>query len=806
MERGSSRSGEDERLQFASAVVEAGATAPDSRPMGPAQAGNEAGLADRLRELAALLRGAAADELDRGTAFLFIPVFLGAGALAYFAMPTEPGDWQLGAFAFLAAGLFWMGRERTVARLVFGALLCAALGLLAAKAETWRASTKIIGSDVSTRVTARVERIEDQANGRPRFTLAVLKTERPELRYAPDRIRVTARQAPENLRIGQVVSGVVRLMPPSGPVRPQAYDFAFESYFAGIGAIGFFLGNPAIVESGDHPPPKMLDNLQSAIEELRLRLAGRIGRSIGGPEGQIAAALITGVRAGIPEEANEDLRVTGLYHVLSISGLHMALLAGTVMVGLRTGFALFPDFAARRPVKKYAAAAALSVCALYLLISGFAVAAQRSFVMIAIMLIAVMADRAAITMRNLAIAAIVILLVAPHEIVGPSFQMSFAATAALIAAYAAWSRHRMRRVAAYRPPPGGLRRVLRTTALYAGGLAATSVVAGLASGLYGAWHFQRVAPLGLPANLAAMPFVSVMVMPFGLLAALLMPFGLDHWPLQVMGKGIAIMLAIADWLADRSPLDVIGALRFDALVLMTLGLVGLTVLSTALRLSALPLLAAGAVLLAFPPRPVVYLAEDAQLVGIDLGDGRLAVNRARPNAFTAEDWQRAGAFREIVKPMRRAKGAAGQPAAFSCTEQGCSGNAVGRLPVEHVGSADAAAERCGHTRLLVVADATARVSCGRGGAFVLTARDLARRGAATVNLDGDGRVAVRHALSLPYRPWHEHRTFSRAARGMAPYQGSPARKEAGETTLEPEMTEDEPVSSDGSVRSGAPGP
>src|SRR5690606_21310491 len=136
----------------------------------------------------------------------------------------------------------------------------------------------------------------------------------------------------------------------------------------------------------------------------------RIETSIGGAEGAIAAALITGVRAGIPEEINEALRVTGLYHVISISGLHMALVAGTLMVALRCGFALAPSFSMRRPIKKYAAGAALLATTFYLLLSGGDVAAQRSFIMLAVMLLAVMADRAALTMRNLAISAIIILL------------------------------------------------------------------------------------------------------------------------------------------------------------------------------------------------------------------------------------------------------------------------------------------------------------------------------------------------------------------------------------------------------------
>src|SRR5690606_2208681 len=180
----------------------------------------------------------------------------------------------------------------------------------------------------------------------------------PVLRHAPDIVRVTASSMPENAGIGEVIEGVVRLIPPSGPVRPYSYDFSFQSYFSGIGAIGFFMGVPEIVE-GEWPEPALWMRAKAWIETLRQKMARRISETIGGPEGAIAAALITGIRAGIPEEINEALRITGLYHVISISGLHMALVGGTLMVALRSAFALAPNFAMRRPVKKYAAVIAL---------------------------------------------------------------------------------------------------------------------------------------------------------------------------------------------------------------------------------------------------------------------------------------------------------------------------------------------------------------------------------------------------------------------------------------------------------------
>ena len=259
---------------------------------------------------------------------------------------------------------------------------------------------------------------------------------------------------------------------------------------------------------------------------------------IGGAEGEIAAALVAGVRAGIPEDVNEALRRTGLAHILSISGLHMALVAATIMTVLRLGFAFFPDFASRRPVKKYAAERRAVALAVYLFISGSAVAAERSFIMIGVMLIAMLFDRAALTMRNLAISAIVIIVVSPHEVAGPSFQMSFAATAALIGAYAAWSERRRAQAG------GGCRRTsgraLRSGAPHrrlrhrAGG--------DLADRRHGD---RRVRRLSFPARLAAQPRRqsgghAVRVgdgHAVRHVAMMLMPFGLDGWAFCGDGEG-----------------------------------------------------------------------------------------------------------------------------------------------------------------------------------------------------------------------------------------------------------------------------
>ncbi|BCG80435.1 competence protein [Mesorhizobium sp. 113-3-3] len=720
-------------------------------------------------------------ELDRGIAFLLVPVCLAAGAIGYYSLAVEPDFARPVAVVLLMAICALVSRSWPKTHLGFMAALLCALGLLAAKAETWRAGTQMLGSEISTQVTGRVVSIDRMETGRIRLTIDMTSTARPTLRYAPARVRLSARNIPAEMTAGSLVTGYAKLLPPTGPVRPDSYDFSFDSYFAGIGGSGFFLGNPKLVSADDEMP--LSARLFSGIENAREAIADHIRATVGGAEGEIAAALIVGVRAGIPDEINEAMRRTGIYHIISISGLHMALVAGTIMGLLRGAFALFPDFSARRPVKKYAAAAALFSIAAYLVISGVVVAAERSFIMLAVMLIAVLFDRAALTMRNLAISAIAVILVSPHEVVGPSFQMSFAATAALVGAYAGWADHHAGKT---RPPPP--KRSLpgfltRKFLLATGGLAMTSIIAGCATALFAIWHFQRVSPLSLFANLAVMPIVSLIVMPFAVLSSLAMPFGADGPFLYVMGKGLTAMIAISAWISERSPIDAVGLISQHSVLLVTIALVIATMATTWLRLAAVPFALAGLLTVSDTRTPDVLISEDARLVALPIGGGELAVSRARPNEFTVDNWKRALTSETIVVPEMFSK-ADGQfdiadavnlppGAPFYCTDGVCLARHPSGAIIAHVEDRKDTWKACGFADLIVVNDATGYDACHNPLVLVVTKRQLARKGSAAVFFDrqsATGPPIVSFAVDGPYRPWHEQRKFSREARGLPPYQ------------------------------------
>ncbi len=694
-------------------------------------------------------------------------MLLAFGAYLYFALPSEPSLLFLAAASLLCGASILILRASRFAGMAATAAFIILLGALLGKAETLRAATQMLGGEISTRITGRVVSLDVLASGRARLTIDIVKTERPTLKYAPQRVRVTARKATSGLRAGDLVSGLVKLRPPSGPVRPDSYDFSFESYFDGIGASGFFMTGPDMVEG--KPPER--GSIAAAIQNIRDRIASRIRARIGGPEGEIAAALLVGVRAGIPGDISEALRRTGIYHIISISGLHMALVAGAVIGAIRAGFALFPGFASRRPVRKYAAFAGLLAIAGYLVISGGEVAAQRSFLMLAVMLLALMFDRAALTMRNLAISAIVVLVIAPHEVMGPSFQMSYAATAALVGAYGLWSERRAANLASPPEPSGTVAgRALRRTAGIVSGLLVTSLVAGLATSAYGAYHFQRISPLSLPANLAVMPVVSGIVTPAAVLAAIAMPFGLDGFFLDIMGKGIAAMVAVAEWMSARSPVDAVGLISGYAVIALTAALIVATVATTWLRLLAIPVAVAGCAMLGAAREPDILIAEDARLVAFRTADGRLALNQPRGDGFTAESWMRALATNDLARPGSE-KAVARPFVGFVCSPSVCKATVPGKAVVVRTADEEDARQACATASVIVVADATSRLRCARSDVAIVTLRQLARSGSAAVYLpaSGRGKPEVEFAIGEPDRPWHASRVFSREARGMRAY-------------------------------------
>lgn len=759
----------------------------------PTASGPKAPIYAALRRFSAYGGECVVDEMRYGHLFLFLPVCLGGGAAVWFAIPSPPSAVILiTLLAVLSIALFRSIRD-TAPHVILSAVCLTVAGMLLAQWETARAATVILDQPLVTTVTGVVERREQGAAGEWRYTLRVTATTEPSVRRPPERVNVLARSKHPQAAIGDTLSGRARLSPPSGPAMPGLNDFAFQSYFNGIGAVGFFLGPPTTSAPVDVADTDLLTRFDRALFSLRDRISTRIRTVLPGDPGAFAAQIITGERRSMSEEATEALRVSGLAHISAISGLNMALAAGIFFVGLRALLSLAPALTQRFPIKKIAAIGALMAITGYVLISGYQVSAVRAYLMTAIMLFAVLFDRPAISLRNLALAATAILVVQPSAVMGPSFQMSFAATAGLIAGYAAW-RSRPRAIL---PPARSLGlRIAAGGAKLVGGTLATSLIGGLATAIFAITHFHRLSTHGLEANLAAMPLISLVVMPAGFIAMLLMPFGLDGPFFWIMGQGLELVLSAASTVAGWGEGYVFPRLPGWFMLGTSAGMLLLTLLRSSLRHIGTVLIAAILATTWLMPRldnGELVISEDARLVALLTGEGEgqaLAINRTRPPTFIFDQWRPVLDVETTMQPMMLAIGEL--PAApdwrtgetwsavqrssaealldqltetaevdrFTCIKQACAVRMQSGKMLMTLDRPDLVGAACDRADIVVLAART-RLNACRSGAVLISHTSLRATGAIEIfGLEGaPHHLTIRSSFEGAPRPWTAHRLY-----------------------------------------------
>lgn len=586
--------------------------------------------------------------IDWRRAPLWAPVAFGAGVASYFAAPVEPRlidvIWLVaGALALLAAAA---RRGGAVASLAAAALVLASLGVASGAVRARLVAAPVLAEAGEYVVAARLRGSSRSGSGATRLLFDRVDVEGVE--RPPAQIRITAPGVrADALRPGDRFRFSAFLAPPAGPAEPGGYDFRRAAWFEGLGAVGRVQGE--LVRLGPAAPDGALDRAAMWLSGLRADIALGLRARMPEAEGAFAAAILVGDRAAIPPRALDDLRAANLAHLLAISGLHMALVTGLIFAAARLLVALAPPLALRWSGKKFAAALALAAGAGYLALSGASVATQRAFIMVAVALVAVLLDRPAVTLRALALAALIVLVLRPESLVGPGFQMSFAATAALVAVYGE-TRDRWREA-------GRGAGLIRRIALYLGALALTSLVAGAATAPFAAHHFNRVSSYGLIANIAAAPAMGLWVMPSAMLAGALAPFGLEEWALDLMAQGVAAILSVARWVASLpDSMRTVAAAPPAAFALLAAG--GLLLClsrrwgkaaGAALALAALAMWWAG-------DRPDVLIAERGRLIGAWGPEGR-ALSRAGGRAdFTASAWLRRDGDAERPKDAARRLG------------------------------------------------------------------------------------------------------------------------------------------------------
>ena len=579
-------------------------------------------------------------------------------------------------------------------------------------------------------VTGRLEMLEPKGS---RWRLIITPTEilqRDPGTPLPRRIQVGAsgKALPANLRLGDTVQALVILGHPAGPVAPGAFDYQKWLYDKKIDATGFVLGKVRRIG-----PPPQGQTYAERLDGFRLALSQRLLAMAPDPRsGALAVAFTTGLRGFIPETDVEAMRIAGLTHLLSISGTHMAMVAGFA-------YALFRRATLLRALhrggsgKTCAAACALLACFGYLLISGMSIPTIRSFITVCLAMVAVMVNRQPFSLWTVAIAAISILAVKPDAVTDPGFQMSFAAVTALIVFY-------------QRIPPTPKhwprwQRILRYFWL----VNLSTIVVTLATAPISAWHFHRFPLYGALGNMVALPVSGFLVMPALMGAMLAAPFGSEGLFLHLAAPGLRLILGTAATLATW-PAAELGIPTFPgwAAVLLMLAVASAAFLRGLWRLVALPPALAGVILILNTPQPDIVIAPDGRQAGFLLPD-KLLVAAWKSNGFLVEQWQARYAYRNVE--MLRLDKPKTLPA--TCQDMGCMLTLADGLRVWLPLHWDAFQTGCPAAADVVIAPYYLPKRCGR---LLQLGRDaFMADGAHAVYLDANRIVSDRMHRGTP--PW-----------------------------------------------------
>lgn len=696
---------------------------------------------------------------DRERWVLWLPVAFGSGVWGYFALFHEPPAWVgfAALMTALAATTIALRASPPLVAVLLG-LVAATGGFSAAQVRSHMVAAPVLTQQVGPVAVTGVVRLVERKGSGLRLTVAPISVDRLSPARLPATVRLTLRGTGPEPQAGETVRLRAVLMPPPAPSAPGAFNFPRHAWFEGLGAVGYTVAPVEILVSADS------GDVAAAAQRLRTLVTARLRAAIPGENGEIAAALITGARAAIPERTLDAYRDSGLAHLLSISGLHMTLAAGLVFVGVRALLAAVPTVALRWDIKKLTAAIALLAAAFYVVLSGAAVPSQRAFIMTAIVLTAVLVDRTAISLRTLAWATLAVLLTQPEVLVGPSFQMSFAAVVALVAGYEVLAP----RLTAWRGRGRARGRWLRTAAVYVGGLTASTVLASLATAPFAAYHFNTVAVHSLAANLAAMPMVSAVVMPAAILGLLAMPLGLEGVPLWLMGQGLAavswVAATVASWPGATVPVPPMPA---GGLAGVALGGLWLCLWRRPWRLGGLVVAVVAMSTPWWQPGPDILVNAEGTVMAVRGPSGGLILSPGRSDGFARDLWQeRFGAADPVPWPKSgdstgpRSPFTLHSPPHLACDAAGCIYKARG-LTTALIHDLAAVQEDCWAADVIVASISLTRW-CGQALA-VIDRRSLWRQGGHAIWLGPQPRIET-VAAALGDRPWSPFRRYRESFR------------------------------------------
>lgn len=565
---------------------------------------------------------------------LMMPLFLGIGIGIYFSLPFEPSSLiPITIYILLTGGGCYQLRHHTFGFWWMLGVLFIGIGFFTAQLHTtWYLAPKLHENRTYT-ISGNIEDIIPLTQG---FRLVLGNVSIPHLakEHTPLHVRLIAKIALPPLNIGEVIHVKANLQTLSPAVIPEGYDFAQVAFFEKIGATGYIY---KLLEAPSNTQvPKNVSPWESLLN-YRQHFSQHLYTTLGKEAGPIASALSVGMYQFIMPSILEDIRNSGLAHILSVSGMHLSLVAGMIFLLTRALLRYIVIFNEKWAIHKLAALIAMAGSGLYLVISGQQIAAQRAFIMVIIGLTALLLDRRSSPLYAISWAATFILLFTPHSLLHPSFHMSFAAVIALIAAYEKY------RILTYRPsseqPFFHPFFILKKVSIYCLGVFMSSLIAGTATAPFSIYHFHQYANFGALANLIGVPLTSFIIMPCIILTLILYPLGWDFVILPFLKKSITLFILLAGYISHLPGATItIQAMPLSALLCFCGALLCFCLCRT--LWSSLALIIVGAMIFLLKPLPDIALSPSAKLYAFyDAKHKQLLVPSKQSSRFIRESWQ-----------------------------------------------------------------------------------------------------------------------------------------------------------------------
>ena len=688
-----------------------------------------------IAELYAALEALA--DRERAQLAVWLPVFMGAGVLTYYALRWEPWMWS---GAVVAAPAIALAAALPRWRCLLAPWAACAVGFGSAQLATARMPP--IQADLPSRaaeVTGTVRAVEALPDGR---RISIQPADVDGIRL-PRAVRVRLQKKDEGLlATGDTVRIRALVRPPAMPSYPGGWDLQRDDFYNGLGASGYALGPAERLTQAVPSTPMRF------VQWLRETIAARVIAVIPGAAGAVSVTLLTGASMAIPEPDHAAFRDSGLAHLLAVAGLHIGIVMGFALTLSRLGFALNERASLFWPAKKLSAVCALLAGAAYMVLTGMHVPIVRSFAMACLFTVAVLADRRPFSLRGLALAAVVLMLIAPQEVPGVSFQMSFSAVLALISGYEAlrpWLRRLHGR--------SWHRRFLSHLVA----LALTSTLAGVASAPYGAYHFGHGQAYFVLSNMVAVPLTALWVMPAGLLGLFLMPLNLEFLALVPMGWGAQAVLWVAHATADLPAATFpVPHVPVWGLSVFSVGLAWLGIWRTRWRLLGIAAMAVGLAAPYFDRPADVLVSADGRLIAVRMNGAAYLQQAQGGSKFTRDAWAQYWAvagFRPMEQPaVVRADGNSVDNADIVCDPGACLLRPFPNRPGVLLARGATHPRFCDKISVIVSAE-PARGLCTRPWPKLVDRFTVWRDGSAAIWLEPGGARVITDRAERGDRPW-----------------------------------------------------